>query len=122
MKEKNSVAKSILTTLLGDLETKAKNSGSDITDPAVVQTCKKFISNNTATMNEAISAEQRSVLQTENEILNSYLPQQLTESEVRAIIVELNATNIGQVMKHLNTNYNGKVDNRLAQQIAKEVI
>ena len=123
MKEKNVVAKNILTTLLGELETKAKNSGSDIDDPMVVQTCKKFISTNIDTLGViSVDSEAGQILRLENTILTQFIPSQLTEDELRVILIELAPANIGQAMGHLNANYNGSFDGKLASSIARELI
>jgi len=123
MKEKNVVVKNILTTLLGELETKAKNSGSEIDDPMVVQTCKKFISTNLDTLGVvAADSEAGQNLRLENTILTQFLPAQLTDHELRAILIELAPTSIGQAMGHLNANYKGKFDGRMASTIAKEIV
>ncbi|MBR5250964.1 MAG: GatB/YqeY domain-containing protein [Clostridia bacterium] len=53
-------------------------------------------------------------------IASTYLPQMLTEEEVKQIIDELEDKSIGAVMKHFKTNYTGKVDMRLVQEVLKK--
>ena len=53
-------------------------------------------------------------------IASTYLPQMLTEEEVRQIIDSLEDKSIGAVMKHFKTNYTGKVDMRLVQEVLKK--
>lgn len=53
-------------------------------------------------------------------IASTYLPQMLTEEEVKQIIDELEDKSIGAVMKHFKANYTGKVDMRLVQEVLKK--
>ena len=53
-------------------------------------------------------------------IASTYLPQMLTEEEVKQIIDSLEDKSIGAVMKHFKTNYTGKVDMRLVQEVLKK--
>lgn len=122
MKDRNNpnakIEKSILTTLLGELDQNAKRAQSEVTDDMVVQSCKKLIKAN----DETIESRHSDDLVKENEFLKSYLPQQLSEDELRLLIVEMNATNLGQIMGTLSKQYKGKFDGKLAQTIAKEVL
>ena len=123
MKDRNAVAKSILTTLVGELEGQAKRVQSDVSDAMVVQTCKKFMASNAETISYKLTSEDVIArLTSENTILTSYLPVQMSESEIREIIVGLDASNIGEVMKHLKANYAGKFNGTLASSIARELL
>ena len=119
MKARNGVAKTILTTLLGELEGAAKRDQTNITDDMVVRSCKKFITANLEVIDLGGSLD---ALETENAILDSYIPKQLTEEELYAIIAELKPTNLGTVMQHLKANHNGLYDGKLAANVAKHVI
>ena len=59
----------------------------------------------------------------EIEILSGYLPKQLTEDELRSIISDYKAANIGAnvglIMAFLKSKYNGLYDGKIASQIAK---
>lgn len=118
LKERDKITKSILDTLLGLLETDSKRTQSEITDEMVMAHCKKLIESNTLT-NKVRHSDN---LVRENEILNTFLPQQLNEEQLRTIISDLGASNIGEVMKHLKTNYTGQYDGGLASKIAKTTI
>jgi len=121
-KAKNETTISVLTTLVGELEGQAKRIGSDVTDEMVIQTCKKFMLNNTETLKLSITTEVSDRLSSENETLRIYLPIQLTESALRAIVSELNAANLGEIMKHLKDNYSGQYDGKMASAVAKEFV
>lgn len=121
MKEKQVVAKNLLTTLLGELEGKAKRDNTEINDEMVVQTCKKFIASNDETIKLSKIVEAVHTLQLENEILTTFLPKQLSEEQLRSIVTESGATNVGDAMKFLKDNYAGQYDSRLAVSVYKEM-
>ncbi len=121
-KAKNESMTSVLTTLVGELEGQAKRTGSEVTDEMVIQTCKKFILNNSDTLKLTITTEVNEKLVAENAALIIYLPKQLTEQDLRVIVSQLNATNLGEVMKHLKDNYNGQYDGKMASAVAKELV
>lgn len=110
----------LLITLIGELETQAKRHGREIDDQLVISTCRKFVTNNLETIQ--LSKIQEAQLLAENQILEKYLPQQLTETELRVIIRELGAEHIGAVMGHLKTNYTGRYDGKLASSIVREYL
>ena len=123
MKARNTVGKTLLTTLLGELEGAAKRDGSEITDDKVIAACKKFISGNIEVIEAGakIGSECPNLL-AENLILETYIPKQLTEEQLYAIIVELKADNMGAVMQHLKGNYNGLYNGKLAANVAHHVL
>jgi hypothetical protein len=121
-KTKNESAISVLTTLVGELESQAKRVGTDITDDTVVQTCKKFILNNNETLKLSVTTEVSERLTAENAVLSIYLPSQLTEQDLRSIITSLNTKNLGEIMKHLKDNYSSQYDGKIASSVAKEIL
>lgn len=122
MRSRNSVVKSILTTLVGELEGLAKRNNTDVTDEMVVQLAKKFQFSNSETIKRLRDVSAITNLKDENRALEKYLPKQLSEDELRNVITSLSATNIGQVMKHLKGEYAGRYDGRLASALAKELV
>lgn len=119
MKERDAVAKTILTTLLGELEGMAKREQADITDEMVAKTCKKFVASNQEVIALDSNVEQ---LTAENVILTKFIPIQLTADELRVIIVDMNASNLGEIMKQLKADHNGEYDGKTASTIAREVL
>ena len=55
------------------------------------------------------------------EILESYLPKQLSAEEIKAEIDKLEDKSIPSVMKHFKMNFAGKVDMGLVNKIAKSL-
>ena len=119
MKMRDAPARTLLTTLLGELETAAKRDQSDITDDMVIRTCKKFIVGNLEVIKLGSNVDQ---LEGENVILRGFVPKQLTEAELYAIIEGLEADNLGTVMKHLKANHDGTYDGKLAASVAHTVL
>ena len=119
MRDKNYATRSILTTLLGELEGAAKRDQSDITDDMVIKTCKKFIVGNLETMRLGGDVEK---LEAENVILKGFIPKQLSANELRVIIEDMKLNNLGQIMKQLKAEHDGEYDGKMASQIAREFI
>ena len=62
----------------------------------------------------------------EMEVMNEYLPKQLSETEIRDIIFKLLVRsdvcfNVGLIMKYFKENYNGQYDGKMVSTIAKEM-
>jgi len=119
MKERDYPARSILTTLLGELESIAKRDQVAVVDDLVIRTCKKFIVGNLETIKLGGDAEK---LEGENVILRNFIPKQLNETELRAIIVAMNATNIGEIMQQLKASHDGEYDGKMASSIARDLL
>lgn len=112
-----------LTTLLGE----ASPSGTQTTtDDEVQKVITKFAKNAKEMLEYTGDLEKRKDITVEIQLYESYLPKQLTESELRYIITNvhegMNFQNIGQIMGYLNKTYKGQFDGKLASQIAKEII
>ena len=106
LKDKNKIASSILTTLLGELETKAKRDNTDISDDLVISVCKKFINSN----EETLKFKELSSLKEENEILKFFIPETMTISEIIDILVKNNVEDFPSAMKYLKDNFSSKYD------------
>lgn len=119
-KDGRSLVSRLLITVIGEIETQTKRDGKEATDQLVIATCKKFVANNLETI--GLTKKHESGLLSENQILENYLPQQLTETELRVIIRDLGAENIGAVMGHLKSNYAGRYDGKSASGIAREYL
>ena len=119
----------ILGTLIGEAEMIGKNEGNRVsTNEEVLVVIKKFLKN----IREVLKlAEDNPGMSNrpawdENFILEQYLPQQLSETELSDIIykfyisfpVEQRDNKItGKIMGHLKENYNGLYDGALASKI-----
>jgi uncharacterized protein YqeY len=113
------IQKNILTLLKGELDAIAKDKKiEEPNDDMVIQVCKKLVKAN----NDTIKAKHSDDLVTENKFLTKYIPQQLSEDELRGMITELNPKNIGQAMGFLSKNHKGLFDGNLAKDITLEIL
>lgn len=140
-KARNTVEATLLTTLLGEANMVAKNAQRETpTDEEVQAVVKKFLKGIAETqtfIHKSVEAQEAhnhaylsadilnrlSVVQAEQKILEVYLPQQLSESEliqiVSAAISEGTPGNMGALMGFLKANHAGKYDGKLASAAIK---
>ena len=111
---------SLLTTLLGEAAMVGKNANRDTTDQEVVAVVKKFIKNIDETI-AALSARNQPATEFANErtVLEQFLPQQLSETQIRVLASE--QKDMPSFMKFLKDNYAGQYDGKLASTVAKSV-
>jgi uncharacterized protein YqeY len=112
----------LLSTVLGEIELQAKN-GKNLSDPDIVGTLKKFIKN----LDEVITVVDPAshgwaLAKVEKMLLESYLPQQLSQDALNEVIDTLIAAgnaNMGAVMKALKQGYAGTYDGSMASALLK---
>ena len=125
MKDKNTLARAIYgvvmnKVLLANIE--AKKDGKELSDVDVVQILQKTIKELTEEKENYIKAGNNAEaenIEKQKEILNKYLPQMLSEDEIKVIIEAMEDKSIPSVMKHFKANYAGKVDMSLVNKIAR---
>ena len=125
MKDKNALARAIYgvvmnKVLLASIE--AKKDGKELADSDVVQILQKTIKELTEEKENYIKAGnnvEAENIEKQKEILTKYLPQMLSEEEVKNIIAGLEDKSIPSVMKHFKANYAGKVDMSIVNKIAR---
>lgn len=127
-KDRNATKATFLTTLYSEAAMVGKNDGSrETTDTEVVAVVKKFVKNTQEVMNNLTEDDDRyKAARAELVLMNDYLPQQLTEDQLRGIIVTLaqgkTMKDMGSVFKELKENYDGEYDGSMASKIIKEVL
>lgn len=130
----------VLSTLIGDAQTKAKNAQVEkLDDGAMTALINSFIKNQNITLDalEKITEESDTVLRSRDfvrqdiALLQSFLPQQLSESELQSIVSMfvlgfLSAgeamPQMGVVMNHLKTKYAGRYDGKLASAVVRTAL
>ena len=116
------VGYNVLGVLIGDAtkETKEPN------DEKIIALLKKFIDNAKVCIENARDDLSRLTAEKEIEVLSQYLPQQLSESDIKTLIANMvvatDDINIGMIMKFFKNNYAGQYDGALVSAIAKKVI
>lgn len=127
----NRVESSILTTLLGEAVAVGKNDGNrETTDVEVIKTVQKFVKNINETIGSLKSDDPRvTVLMIERDVLEKYLPKQLSANELRQTVqtlvdglTEKSPKQKGVIMKALRDQYDGQYDGKLASDIVSELL
>jgi len=134
-KAKNTVKKNtlgILKSRMTEWKAEKKNLGKEIADEDIIS----IITSEVKKRNQAIElyisshSEQGDVNaekeQTELNILLTYLPKQLNDVEIMTEILKVKKNIaegplIANVMKHFNTNFKGKFDNKKLQELIKTI-
>ncbi|AKF13109.1 aspartyl-tRNA amidotransferase subunit B [Sinorhizobium phage phiN3] len=115
---------SLLSTVIGEMDneaSRAKTGSKEVSDEVAIKVLKKFSSN----LEEVINLSKNDIVrdgdpEIEKIIIDSYLPKQLTEDELRAAIKTSGFTSMKDIMAFLKANHAGLYDGKMASQIAKE--
>lgn len=125
MKDKNVVARTIFGVvtnkhLLQSIE--KRKAGGEMTDADMVAILQKTIkelteeAENYAKVGNTAQVEE---VNAQKAILEKYLPQMMSEDEIRHIIANMEDKSMPSIMKHFKANYAGKVDMQLVNKIAR---
>lgn len=126
LKDKNTNARTIygIVSNKAMLETiKKREKGETLSDVDMIQIIQKTIkelteeAENYAKVGNTV--EQEKIVE-QRSILEKYLPQMMSEEEIRSTISGLEDKSIGNVMKHFKMNYAGKCDMKLVNEIVKQ--
>lgn len=122
-KRRDNIAAPFLTTLLSEASAPGLNDGKRAsTDEEVLAVVRKFLKNNAEVL---LVRPNDTVSQTEKQILEGYLPHQLSDGELRAVLMAIardagittvTQKDMGVLMKGLKERYNGQYDGKAAQQ------
>ena len=128
-KAKNPVKSALLTTLVSEISNVGKNDGNrETTEPESIAVVKKFIKGVDETLKALEFSSNSRVLVAieEKKILESYLPTQLSEIELTAVVDQIISTladrspkQMGVVMKRLKEMHDGRYDGKIASGIIK---
>jgi uncharacterized protein YqeY len=125
-KARNTVKSSLLTTLLGELDTDAKRSGKDADISAVVRKFMKNVLENISIAGDRRDSDWLDKLELEREILEGYLPKQLSQDQLELYLKQAIANhgfdNKGSLMKHLKDNFAGQYDGKLAAEVVAKLL
>ena len=125
LKEKRISDKETLGFLFSQLKNKAiELRVNELEDKDSFQVIQKFVKSLKEEKESYEKAGRLNALESfDNQInlVESYLPKQLNEDEIKNIISNLGNKDIPNIMKYFKTNYNGEVDMKLVNQLAREV-
>ena len=125
MKDKNALARAIYGVVMNKVMLagiEAKTKGAELVDADVVQIIQKTIKELTEERENYIKANNETEannIAIQKELLTKYLPQMLSEEEIKNIIASMDDKSIPSVMKHFKANYAGKVDMGLVNKVAR---
>lgn len=123
-KNKDEVAKNLLTTLLGEIENLSKQPKVQV--GFEFQIIRKFLNNVEMYQKMDVGADRLTVLQREHDILTSLLPSMVSREELVTVIREIlpegkmTPKDRGVVMKTLKERYQERLDSALVMTICKE--
>lgn len=114
MKDKDMVKLNILRVLKGEIERNEQtpNGRIELTDGDIIKLVKKMI--------EGIKESTKDEYEISK--LSVYLPKQLSENEIKDILVQVNSKNIGEVMKYFKLNHDGLYDAKMVTNLIKELV
>ena len=125
IKDKNMVARAILGVAISKhlaLSIEKRKEGVEMTDAdmvAILQKTIKELNEEAENYAKVGKVEQEQEIKTQKSMLEKYLPQMMSEDEIKAVIAGMEDKSIPSVMKHFKANYAGKVDMQLVNKIAR---
>ena len=126
-KERDKLRTLVLSTVLSDVRNKEIEVGGPLDDEGVLQVVTKAIKQRrdaSEQMRAAGRGELAEKEEAQSEVLHAYLPEGLSEDEVRAIVQEIvdsgvdqMGTVMGQVMPRIRGRFDGKEANRIVREV-----
>lgn len=126
MKEKDALARAIYGIVMSkymQVTIEARAQGNEVGDAEMVKVIQKTIKELTEeeeNYKRVGNMEEANNIGKQKSLLEKYLPQLLTDSEIRNIIASLEDKTVPSVMRHFKMNYNGKCDMKLVSTVLKE--
>lgn len=112
----------LLSTIIGECEQISKNLSND----QIISIIQKMYKDNNITL-QSLSDDRKEFIDTlkkENDYLETFLPKQLSEDELFALINSQiqSGSNMPKVMKYLSENYKGRYDGKTAAKICNDIL
>lgn len=130
-KRRDSLSTQLLTTLYSDAVMVGKDDGGrETTDIEVISILKKYIKNAEEVKSNLSPSDERFAYAVfEIEVLNTYLPNQLSEAELTAVIAQIiearefsSMKDMGKTMQALKAIYDGTYDGATASDIVRRLL
>lgn len=124
-----SVKAKSMTLLMSNLQTVMKEAQLEtLDDAAVIAVVKKSLKTVDDALNKGAAGEYAAKLEIERQVLDAFVPKQLSEVEIRKEINDFKSANgglqmkdTGAVMKTLNEKYPGQVNGKVVSDLVKEM-
>lgn len=127
MKSKDSRARSIYSVIMNKhllATVDARTNGKEVDDADMVRIIQKTIKELEEERDNykmVGNSEEVENIEYQKSLIEKYLPQMLSEAEIKAIIDTLEDKTVPSVMRHFKTNYNGKVDMKTVSVVLKSM-
>lgn len=127
MKDKNVVARSLYSVVMNKIkleEIRKREKQEELVDADVVQILQKTtkeLEEEKTNFAKVGNSEQVEVIEKQIKIVESYLPQMMSEEEIKNVILSLDDKSVPNVMKYFKANYNGKCEMRKVQEVLKGI-
>ena len=127
MREKDADARAVYDIVINKylLQTIAlRESGKEISDVDMIQIVMKTLKELADEKDNFLKAgrlETAEGIAHQEEVLKKYLPQMMSEEEIREEILKLEDKSIPSIMKHFKANFQGKVEMSTVSRIAKSL-
>ena len=117
---KDTVKSNLLSTLYGEMFTQSK-SGKPFTEEDEIKIIRKFIKNADETLALDVPEDTKAKLRIEKEILEVYLPKQLSRDEIDKIVTKMvsQGKTVKEIMPFFKEKYQGMYDGRTVNEIIK---
>ena len=125
MKEKDTLGRAIYSVIMNKhlmATVESRTNGKEVEDADMVRIIQKTIKeleeerDNYAKVG---NAEEVKNIEYQKSLIEKYLPQLLSEEEIKTIILGLEDKTVPSVMRHFKTNYNGKCDMKVVSNVLK---
>ena len=127
MKERDNVSRGVLSIVLTrykNQEVELRAAGKEIGDKellSIIQKTIKELSDEKEGYIKVGNMEKANDIAKQEEVLSSYLPKQLSQEEIKAIILSLEDRSVPNVMKHFKMNYQGQVDMAIVNSVLRSL-
>lgn len=124
-KERNQVTLTLLSTLIGEIETKHRSNDKNYSD--LIQASQKVIKQTIDSCKEMYELKKDDKFLNEISVLEKLLPKSLEDDEIKVIINDIKEKILDikmltkEVMSYLKTNYFGRYDSTKVLQFIKEI-
>ena len=119
-RNKETVKANLLSTLYAEIFTQSK-SGKEMTEDDEIKIIRKFIKNADETLSYQVSDDTKKKLEEEKQILEGYLPKQMSKDEIDTVVDKLisEGKTMKDIMPFFKENYNGRYDGRAVSEAVK---
>ena len=127
MKERDNVTRGVLSIVMTkykNMEVELRAQGKEIGDKEMLQIIQKTIKELADEKEGYIKVnnqERVDSLAKQEEVLEGYLPKQLSQEEIKQVILSLEDRSVPNVMKHFKMNYAGQVDMALVNSVLRSL-